>query len=497
MPNNNTENVFRNVWVHIEDAECMACNVPKHIYANSLLAQAAKCLSCMDSTFSYMVRHNEGNMETLLEIQNARDNTPEHIDEPDEVCYSCSGIFVEGANQLYDKVAALDASNNMRISHRRCSQICSECAGPFSTWRNNRDHTYMVFFDIYGRSCCRPCKDKLMEENGGSSEHGSCDRCSSIEQIDNTRTFDGITYCTECYNDNVYTCDECDTTYDTNDGHDCVDVVDDESNESHHIHDYNYKPRPYFFGDGAYHLGLELEVEMSRRVTHSKHEGAESIVSDLGDRIYLKQDGSLDNGFEIVTHPHTLSEFHTEFDWEALTKLRKLGFRSWDTRTCGIHVHVSRTAFGQITERRDIVKVQGHELRFMKLIYDNERQITRLAGRSSSYATFQEKGMLVNKLKHGNHHGRYAAINSDNDSTLEIRVFKGSLKPERVLSALELVAASVEYTRGLHVTGKNGALSWLKFTGYVSQNMETYPNLADSMNRVFASDQDPTSDEEN
>jgi hypothetical protein len=70
-------------------------------------------------------------------------------------------------------------------------------------------------------------------------------------------------------------------------------------------------------------------------------------------------------------------------------------------------------------------------------------------------------------------------------------VFKGSLRKERVLSAIEFVTASVEYTRDLKVTSKNQALSWLRFTAYVSQNLETYPNLALIMSESFATDATP------
>jgi hypothetical protein len=140
-----------------------------------------------------------------------------------------------------------------------------------------------------------------------------------------------------------------------------------------------------------------------------------------------------------------------------------------------------------------ILQKQAHELRFMKLIYDNQRQVERIAGRSNNqYATFMDKGSLVRKVKHGfQESGRYSAINTENDETIEVRVFKGSLRKERVLSALEFVHASVEYTRDIKVTSKNHALSWLKFTGYVAANAELYPNLVTIMSESFASDDNP------
>jgi hypothetical protein len=224
------------------------------------------------------------------------------------------------------------------------------------------------------------------------------------------------------------------------------------------------------------------------------------VQNTLGGHAYMKEDGSLDDGFEIVTHPHTLEKYHTDFNWGVLDKLKRDGYRSWNTTTCGIHVHVSRTAFGNgdpwrlnvpnSMRSQMILQRQSHELRFMKLIYDNQRQVERISGRSSDrYASFNDKGQLLRKIKNGyQSNGRFSAINTENDDTIEIRVFRGSLRKERVLSAIEFVHASVEYTRDIKVTTKNHALSWLKFTGYVATNAELYPNLVTIMGESFAND---------
>jgi hypothetical protein len=130
----------------------------------------------------------------------------------------------------------------------------------------------------------------------------------------------------------------------------------------------------------------------------------------------------------------------------------------------------------------------------MKLIYDNQRQVERLAGRSSDrWANFSDRGRLVNKVKNGHQsNGRYSAVNTDNYNTIEVRVFKGSLNKKRVLSALEFVTAAVEYTRDLKVNGQNRALDWSRFVAYVVSTADTYPNLmekiADSLSNEIVVD---------
>jgi hypothetical protein len=425
-------------------------------------------------------------------------------------CEACENpeFILEGAeHQRWQFIKAYLADKERTIIvHRDCSTVarhaegCSDCNIIYATtrhrdWRSLSPIASPLFTDltpIEGDLRCNDCAAHYYEQEGGEHNFSTCPACEDIFHNDNGLWFNDTLYCHNCHDNSVYTCQDCSEDYWDGNGHDCSE---DEDNGS--IHSYSYRPSPYFFGKGQYHLGFELEVE-SR--DNSRYEGAEIAQNELGSHAYMKDDGSLNDGFEIVTHPHTLEAYQTDFNWEFIPRLKRNGFRSWNTETCGLHVHVSRTAFGEGVSpwgRADrdqlILRKQAHELRFMKLIYDNQRQVERIAGRTNNhYATFEDKGKLVSKLKFGTQsNGRYSAINTENDATLEVRVFKGSLRKERVLSALEFVAASVEYTRDLKITSKNQALSWLRFTAYVSDNLETYPNLALIMSESFASDATP------
>jgi len=332
----------------------------------------------------------------------------------------------------------------------------------------------------FGIARCLPCCETLRDTYARGSFFW-CNTCDSWDLKSDSREWNDNQMCQECFNENVYECDECNERYWHSDDHDCNDT-------GSLVHDYSYRPRPHFFGEGKYFFGFELEVESRNS---NRREGAQYVVNGLGAHAYLKNDGSLSDGFEIVTHPHTLDEYQKKFNWSCIEGLRRLNYRSWDTRTCGLHVHVSRTAFGIVKKQVDVLKAQAHELRFIKLIYDNQRQIERLAGRKSSYAKFNDKGNLANRVKYGSQDDRYEAVNSQNAETLEVRVFKGSLKPERVLSAIELVHASVEYTRDLKVSGSNRALKWINFVRFVADNETTYPNLVSTIQATFDSDLEP------
>ena len=475
---------------------CERCAYPRHLFVESNEEnQSARCESC----------HNRYNYEDVVLHVPIMDETPK--------CYACSypEFSVSPDDPRDDKwqlVTAYLADRETAVTvHRDCSTLsrnsneCDDCNFVYVTMRNldwrAQMHSARRFPDlnrIDGNIRCDHCANEYYNDNGGQHEFTTCSSCSDIFHNDYGRWYGDTLYCENCHDNYVYDCNDCGSECWDGDGHDCSDD-DDESSSV--IHSYTYHPSPYFFGKGQYYLGFELEVE-SR--DNSRFHGAELAQRDLGAHAYMKDDGSLNDGFEIVTHPHTLQAYQTDFNWEFIPRLKREGYRSWNTETCGLHVHVSRTAFGTGETpwgRADreilILKRQSHELRFMKLIYDNQRQVERLAGRSGNhYATFGDKGKLVDKVKLGSQsNGRYSAINTENDMTLEVRVFKGSLRKERVLSALEFVTASVEYTRDLKVTAKNQALSWLRFTAYVSDNMETYPNLALIMSESFASDTNP------
>ena len=500
--------ILDTVFAYVENGVCLNCSRPAHLFAHSMLTheQTPRCIDCLGRALER--RYHTTDIHAYADVEAVRVFLYEqtHYDPivqfpemyQDERCYGCGNVFVDNPPApSYEKQLTLSDSGDDVWAHAQCCKSCEVCEKHYASssaarWSCNWRHTggQRDFTNIQGEEMCNGCLDVWFEENGGRDSWIICEACSEYEHRDSARWYCDELYCDPCYDNNVYECDDCGETYWSE--HDCSAYNDgDGSSYSSYIHSYSYRPQTHFFGEAKYHMGFELEVEARNT---SRNEGAELAHMQLGDRAYLKEDGSLSDGFEIVTHPHTLKMYQTSFPWDTLEKLQRAGMRSWNTRTCGLHVHVSRKAFqvknGMFT---DIVKTQGHELRFMKLIYDNQRMVERIAGRSNNnYATFEDKSKLVAKVKYGTQsNGRYSAINTENDATLEVRVFKGSLRKERVLSALEFVHGAVEYTRNLKVTGKNNALSWLQFTRYVAENQEQYPNLALIMNESFSRDSAP------
>ena len=333
---------------------------------------------------------------------------------------------------------------------------------------------------------CSGCYTETSRELGVVSCN-RCDRLFHPHALDYSD--DNLNVCSGC-SDYFYDCEEC-GAYTCDEWHHTHEVIRDAS----------FRPRLEFFPDSyqPYYFGFELELETDDDDYASNY--AEAVIKRLNKSgvkstapFYIKSDGSLDNGFELVSHPATIEWFRESGLLEAIDKFPDdFDFRAWDTTTCGFHVHVSRTAFHRENAGR-IIYSKAHELRFIALFYRNQRFIEALAGRhSNSYAQFHTEE-FSDRAKHlrgkidRKETDRYQVINTRNNNTLEVRIFRGTLRKDRILSNLELVQAGIEYTRKLETAGLENIknLSHTKFVAYIQENADQYPELLENVKRVMA-----------
>ena len=309
----------------------------------------------------------------------------------------------------------------------------------------------------------------------------------------------GESWCDGCTDARASWCEDCDEYY----AQGCT-----ECNETgRDIHDYNYRPDPIFRSvegeNTKLYFGIEIETEVSRNGydISSCSEYAAQILEHEHDLAYLKHDGSLNNGFEIVTHPASHAYYKQEDNplWATLEGLRERPYamKSWDTSTCGLHIHISRAGFSS----------GSHQHRFLQLVYSNPEFYSTLAGREAShwakfddivrsqremddsgYWNYKQWRSYKHKLARHNDNcsDRYSAVNTLNRHTLEMRIFRGSINPRTVKAAIDLAHASVEYTRELRVPDVwASALAAENFMEYIKMNAELYPELNERMDRLF------------
>ena len=145
----------------------------------------------------------------------------------------------------------------------------------------------------------------------------------------------------------------------------------------------------------------------------------------------------------MVSHPMSL-EYHTNImNWQKVfNKAIEMDYRSHNTSTCGLHIHVSRSAFGNTYEQQEITigrVVFFVEKHWNELVKFSRRNIENLNRWAARYATISCTTEETYKKAKDRHMGRYVAVNLENHSTIEFRLFRGTLRYRTFLATLQLV----------------------------------------------------------
>ena len=255
------------------------------------------------------------------------------------------------------------------------------------------------------------------------------------------------------------------------------------------INNYGYKPAPEFGykndreSRANLTFGVELEVEPRNdggNVRMDRYDLSDAIDSVPGGRTYCKSDGSLESGVEIVSHPGTLAHHMYVMHWRQICRTcEKAGFRSHDARNCGLHVHVGRKQLGNTDDERDEVvrKVQTLFSLYSAELTRFSRRTLRRLNEWAPIRTYSgiSRSMDPVELQHwadrnletysDDHNDRYTAVNVTNGATVEIRIFRGTLKRDTLIAAIQLVSNIFEYAM-THTWADVLASTWADVAAY-------------------------------
>ena len=282
-----------------------------------------------------------------------------------------------------------------------------------------------------------------------------CINCNKIITEDEKyKMLEGEYFCEGCAK-NYKRCSVCgalvprDKLYGLGDGYICCDCANDDYNCVIGYHGFDeWIPKKLPTEKNPLYLGIELEVDNE---DDDYAEDNNQLILGRVRTIFEKDligsyDGSLRNGFEMVTQPMSLGYWKKNkiSELKDLTRfLTSHGYRSHDTSTCGLHVHVNRDYLGETEEE------QNETIDKIYLIMENfRRELVKFARRSSNhYSNFlldveeniKENLSIVSIKDKKNKHDRYMALNITNKNTIEFRLFKGTLKYTTIMATLELV----------------------------------------------------------
>lgn len=325
-----------------------------------------------------------------------------------------------------------------------------------------------------------------------------CSRCVSSERVQTSRIMGGYIIPTNAYS--AYTSQEAaaagDMDWVTRDfarnnrytlhhgnyyapgAYDISTQLNDTLYGYHSGPDLGHIPSAYDSRKPRILLGMELEIECNEDVPSDDDDDDDSPRAYYAKKVVralngvtkgfakAETDGSLDNGFEIITG-YTGLDVH-EKTWRALADVRE-GLESHDTDTCGLHVHVDKAGMTPLhmaklctfvndpvnrelmtTVARRYADADSHG--YAKF-YTRENWLEHAAFAAREYRSHRQFRSKGDRFEYGRFatsrfwSDRYSALNFNNEHTVEFRMFRGTLKFESIMACLEFTFACWHFTK--------------------------------------------------
>lgn len=403
---------------------------------------------------------------------------------------------------------------NLACNDRSCTWSCYGCDEAFT---HNRT-AYEVQGDSY--SYCRDCLR--------DGDFHMCYHCDDWLHADDSIWIESheITVCMDCRDQRYTWCDTCEEYFGR--GHE---------HGSDYLHSYGSAPEWQVkrMGDddtSRVLMGIEIETGYDGREELGSH--ADYIGGKWGEsELFITEDSSV-SGFEVKTHPMTLAYAKEGHDWSWLSYLNSEGHGGWDSTSAGIHVHVDRDAFdGSSHLMKFLMFIYGNSFdvsifagRVCHYSSFNDRLNLRRKARTNTKAVYDEFGIahhvwsddrnfresfpadmirfpefFERVKKAADYHGvseqrilrdidqrlacyrgtgnRTSAVNVTQERDVEIRIFRSSLRKERVLAIFEFIHSVIEYTRPMSTRDLvRGDLQWDVYMEFMRNNDTTYDNFA-------------------
>jgi hypothetical protein len=336
------------------------------------------------------------------------------------------------------------------------------------------------------RDVCLHCREDHWVE---------CDDCGELVANDDmTRTDNGHAVCQSCLDDHYSYSDTEGEWIHNNDcitAEDTEEVVSDSYAQRHWEMDddgnwyANGLPNPAGLLDYNTNIfdvrdlpepghrlvfGVELEMEPRRGDARGQADVADALGADDPDFI-LKEDGSLHCGVELVTKPMTLEE-HKDWRWaDVLRGVQAIARSGEGTTNCGMHVHINKAALSPL--------VLGKLLVFLNA--DSTDELIRIIAQRSSNGYCQKDCKELNtggKLWRRSSSSRYERLNVTR-ITCEVRIFRGNLRPERVLKNIEFCHAAIAFCRDASM---QDVVVPSAFESFLLKHRSVYSNLVRFLN---------------
>lgn len=350
----------------------------------------------------------------------------EEMEQTTFTCNDC-GKIMEGEPEYENpngKPICEDCNDNYSICDDCGERVLSD--ETHTAWTRNGDEIYI----------CEDCMDN----------YSTCCDCDHLVPSDTTysatsRRGGEITICPSCREDDYFSCGSCGEIFHSDNMHGdyyCEHCYEEDSSEYENIRECHDNPTLVYQPvkkNGLRYFGFELEIDQLS--DNGKRELSDKLADYQNNKFFMKEDGSLNCGFEIVSMPCTYDYLYNEFPFEKIIEdCLNYDARSHNGGTCGLHVHINKSSF----KNQDLAQVKflylfekfwiellafsrrGHELNFCRKNF------------------FDIKGGNLMKKSKISQESRYYAVNFTPRNTIEIRLWRGTLKLTTLMACLQMTA---------------------------------------------------------
>jgi len=307
-------------------------------------------------------------------------------------------------------------------------------------------YSYGIDLKDYGYTYCNESHNYLLDDE--IIIDGVCYNKDTVE----------ITHCKECGSRCV--------VQDTRDGL-CVNCLED----NYHVQNYSMRveqalgfDKHTFKRTSDPYLGIEMEFQVDNR-----KQGRLYVGDNLAGHAMMKEDGSITKGFEVVSRPASyLSHLHNYDSF--LTNLPEY---IHPHKSCGMHVHISRTAFSTMGA--------GKFVEFMNRS-DNKSFIKLIAGRNTTNYQNGDPEYTIKKpfrmATRGEYANRYNFVNLNNDKTIELRIFATPSNKKEFHIRMQFVKAMVDYCKpAIHAVPYKQQTHFESFVSWLNNTKEEFKDL--------------------
>lgn len=342
------------------------------------------------------------------------------------ICEECMGIEFECESMEEAENYEYDYGYNIEINGE-IKTVYSCCEGDFTWCDGCNEYHYSYDYNFYTVGY-----DTYCEESGLDHGYlGICAECGDIMDIDYL-----------CWNENYgdYYCEYC---Y-PNDGI-IADWHDHKYNDLH-FNKAKEEDEPKFY------FGIELEIDRSESDFGHNVETAQTIRDEYfsDNEMYFENDGSLWNGFEIITHPMSynyIMENKNRFS-DLFNYINFRGYTGEENKSAGLHFHISNE---NLTDEQIELIVY-----FIENNVSDVHKLSRRPGDLNRYAcsycfdTLDQfnkakeiEGDLayseVMRLFYKKNYSRYHMVNVTNCDTIEFRFFKSTLNINHFIGSIQFI----------------------------------------------------------